>query len=72
MPGDCMSVSITPTRCPSAANRAAMFAVLLDLPVPPRNEWIEMIVAMNFLQYETGSVFLVMKGRMDPHYMVPL
>ncbi len=46
MPGDWMSVSITPTRRPSAASKAATLAVVLDLPVPPRNEWIEMILAI--------------------------
>src|SRR5512133_861819 len=38
-----MSVSIIPTRTPSAASRAVTLAVVLDLPVPPRNEWMETI-----------------------------
>src|SRR4051794_22434999 len=46
MPGDWMSVSITPTRRSAAASSAATFATVLDLPVPPRNEWMEMVVAM--------------------------
>ena len=44
MPGDWMSVSITPTRSPEQANSAARLAVVLDFPVPPRNEWTEMIL----------------------------
>jgi hypothetical protein len=28
------------------ASSAATFATVLDLPVPPRNEWMEMVVAM--------------------------
>ena len=39
-----MSVSMTATRAPLAAKRAATFAVVLLFPVPPRNEWIEMTV----------------------------
>src|SRR5947207_12083000 len=41
MPGDWMSVSITPTRRPCAASSAARFAVVFDLPVPPRYECTE-------------------------------
>ena len=48
MPGDWMSVSTTPTRRPSAASRAATLAVVLDLPVPPRKEWMDMILVMLF------------------------
>src|SRR5688572_13793787 len=44
MPGDWMSVSTTPTRCPAAAIKAARFAVVFDFPVPPRNEWMEIIL----------------------------
>src|SRR6266536_6618686 len=40
-----MSVSTTPIRCPSAASSVATLAAMFDLPVPPRNEWIEMIFA---------------------------
>src|SRR5262245_39169144 len=43
MPGDWMSVSTTPTRLPWRATAATRFAVRFDLPVPPRNEWTEMI-----------------------------
>src|SRR5438477_5170506 len=39
-----MSVSTTPTRWPSAASSVATLAAVFDLPVPPRNEWTEMIV----------------------------
>src|SRR3954469_7165104 len=39
MPGDWMSVSITPTWRPRPAYTTARFAVVFDLPVPPRNEW---------------------------------
>src|SRR5689334_9785449 len=46
MPGDWMSVSITPTRLPPAASRAARLAVVLDLPVPPRKEWIVISAAI--------------------------
>src|SRR4029450_8958561 len=45
MPGDCTSVSTTPTRRPWAAASVATFAVILDFPVPPRNEWTETILA---------------------------
>jgi hypothetical protein len=38
-----MSVSMTPTRWPLRATSTAKLAVVLDLPVPPRNEWVEMI-----------------------------
>ena len=38
MPGDWMSVSTTPTRRPRIAASTATFAVVFDLPVPPRNE----------------------------------
>src|SRR5205814_1626054 len=44
IPGDWMSVSTTPTRWPSAASSAATLAAAFDLPVPPRNEWTEMIL----------------------------
>src|ERR687891_2590441 len=47
MPGDWMSVSITPTRFPRAERTAAIFAVVFDLPVPPRKEWIETIAAIS-------------------------
>src|SRR5688572_4932082 len=43
IPGDWMSVSTMPTRLPVRAIATARFAVVFDLPVPPRNEWIEMI-----------------------------
>src|SRR3989304_2896362 len=43
MPGDWMSVSTIPTLWPSAASRVARLAAVLDLPVPPRKEWTEMI-----------------------------
>ena len=40
----------TPTLLPCAAKVAAMFALVLDLPVPPRKECIEIIFAkMTFL-----------------------
>src|SRR5215469_8144180 len=39
-----MSVSTTPTSWPSAANNVATLAAAFDLPVPPRNEWTEMIL----------------------------
>src|SRR3954466_15047177 len=45
MPGDWMSASMTPTRRPLAARHAARFAVVFDLPVPPRNECTETIDA---------------------------
>ena len=38
MPGDWMSVSMTPTRWPARATSTARLAVVFDLPVPPRNE----------------------------------
>lgn len=38
-----MSVSMTPTRKPRLAVRTARFAVVFDFPVPPRNEWVEII-----------------------------
>src|SRR5215470_4596535 len=44
IPGDWMSVSTTPTRWPSAASNVATLAAAFDLPVPPRNEWTEMIL----------------------------
>src|SRR5574341_2097302 len=46
MPGDWMSVSTTPTRCPAIATCEATLAVVFDLPVPPRKEWIETILVM--------------------------
>src|SRR6266849_2319689 len=46
IPGDWISVSIMPMRRPSAASKTAMLAVMFDLPVPPRNEWSEMILLM--------------------------
>src|SRR5712692_4088254 len=46
MPGDWMSVSITPTRRPPAASNVERLAVMLDFPVPPRKEWIDTIVGM--------------------------
>src|SRR2546425_12764571 len=48
-PGDWMSVSTTPTCRPWPASRAATLAVVLDLPVPPRNECTAMIVDMAVL-----------------------
>ena len=45
MPGDWMSVSMTPTRLPARATSTARLAVVFDLPVPPRKEWVEMIFA---------------------------
>src|SRR3954447_3108000 len=42
-----------PTRLPCCASRTATLAVIFDLPVPPRNEWVEMIfvmVALHFLR----------------------
>src|SRR5262245_9563394 len=50
IPGDWMSLSTTATRCCILASITARFAVVLDLPVPPRNEWTEMTLA-------TGSTF---------------
>src|SRR6476660_6072455 len=41
-----MSVSTTPTRLPLMASNVARLAVRLDLPVPPRYEWTEMILAI--------------------------
>src|ERR687898_315758 len=46
MPGDWTSVSTTPMRGPSAASSVATLAVVFDLPVPPRNEWMAMILDM--------------------------
>src|SRR5437763_8484690 len=51
MPGDWMSVSITPTRAPWRATATARLAVTLDLPVPPRNEWTDTIFATLPLVY---------------------
>src|SRR6516165_5464277 len=39
-----MSVSIMPTRQPARATSTARFAVVLDFPVPPRNECVEIIL----------------------------
>ena len=44
MPGDWMSVSMTPTRLPARATRTERLAVVFDFPVPPRKEWVEMIL----------------------------
>ena len=41
-----MSVSTTATLLPARASWAATLAVVLDLPVPPRNEWIETTVVI--------------------------
>src|SRR6266536_2437009 len=49
IPGDWISVSMTATRRPDAASSVARFAVILDLPVPPRKERIETIVAIRSL-----------------------
>src|SRR6187397_396680 len=46
MPGDWMSVSTTATRFPEDARQTARLAVRFDLPVPPRYEWMETILAM--------------------------
>jgi hypothetical protein len=46
MPGDWISVSTTPIRRPSAASSVATLAVVFDLPVPPWNEWMAMILDM--------------------------
>src|SRR4249919_110221 len=46
IPGDWMSRSTIPTRRPSAARTVATFAVVFDLPVPPRNECTETTCAM--------------------------
>src|SRR6476646_9820319 len=46
IPGDWMSRSTTPTCRPSAARMVATFAVVFDLPVPPRNECTETTWAM--------------------------
>src|SRR5262249_39483151 len=46
MPGDWISVSTTPTRRPCAASSVVTFAVVLDFPVPPRNEWIDTTCAI--------------------------
>src|SRR5262245_58971555 len=40
-----MSVSMTPTRLPARATSTARLAVVFDLPVPPRKECVEMILA---------------------------
>src|SRR5436853_5582440 len=45
-PGDWMSRSTTATVLPSRASSVATFAVVFDLPVPPRNEWTEITVAI--------------------------
>src|SRR5438093_8805563 len=47
MPGDWMSVSMTPTRRPPAASNVERLAVTLDFPVPPRKEWTDTIVGMS-------------------------
>jgi hypothetical protein len=44
-----MSVSITPTRIPRLASSAERFAVVFDLPVPPRKECIEIILDITVL-----------------------
>ena len=49
MPGDWMSASITPTRLPDWASKAATLAVVFDLPVPPRKLWMETMVDKPFL-----------------------
>ena len=36
---------MTPTRFPARATSTARLAVVFDLPVPPRNECVEMILA---------------------------
>src|SRR5512136_979219 len=67
IPGEAMSVSTTPTRCPRIAINAARLAVVLDLPVPPRNEWTEMILDM------MGSLVLVCSRRLDrPKLLDPI
>src|SRR5436190_10695508 len=59
IPGDWMSVSTTPTRWPSAASSAATLAAAFDLPVPPRNEWTEMILDIVPLLCIPGCVLLL-------------
>src|SRR5579885_744670 len=49
MPGDWMSASTMPTRRPCRAKVAARFAVVFDLPVPPRKEWTETILGTQYL-----------------------
>lgn len=49
MPGDWISASMTPTLRPMAANKVAILAIVLDFPVPPRKEWIEMMIGAKFL-----------------------
>src|SRR3954447_8395843 len=46
IPGDWMSRSTTAMFLPSAARSVATFALVFDLPVPPRNEWTETSWAM--------------------------
>jgi hypothetical protein len=46
MPGELMSVSTTPTRRPSLASWDDTLAEMLDFPVPPRKEWMDMILDM--------------------------
>ena len=43
MPGERISVSMTPTRNPELASSAARLAVVVDLPVPSLNEWTDTI-----------------------------
>ena len=46
-----MSVSMIPTRWPRLAVVTATLAVMLDFPVPPRNEWIGTILDMFYLRF---------------------
>jgi hypothetical protein len=62
MPEDWISVSITRTRCPCKARTAARFAVVFDLPVPPRKEWMDMTLGIKMLPQARQTTILRSSG----------
>src|SRR5919109_2955438 len=68
IPGDWMSVSTMPIRLPMRASETARLAVVFDLPVPPRKEWIEMMSVIARLararaNYPPARLTIVADGR---------
>ena len=61
-----MSVSMTPTRFPARATSTARLAVVFDLPVPPRNEWVEIILAKPYAPFRRKTVMHDDTGRQPP------
>src|SRR5262249_38001682 len=68
MPGDWIWVSASLTRRPCASSSVVRFAVVLDFPVPPRNEWIDTICA---ILSSPGLLVLGELRRLRRHWNAP-